>query len=106
MYLSKEDELLMDEFRKIARREGKSMAQMIKEFMIEYVKAHGQGNFNYTLDPWRDKSAFKAYPALDSDWEKADLSAFDNKDLQHISQKAREILHFAEIEAKKRDLTV
>jgi hypothetical protein len=94
------------EFKKIAAREGKTMSELIREFILDYVKKHGEGNPIYKLDKWQDNPSFKAYPALDSDWEQANLSAFDDNDLQHIAQKAREILHFASLEARKRGLTV
>jgi hypothetical protein len=91
------------EFKKIATREGKTMSELIREFILDYVKKHGEGNPVYKLDEWQDKPSFKAYPALDSDWEKVGLNEFDDKDLQHIAQKAREILHFTSLEAKKRN---
>jgi len=106
MYLDKESEALFEEFKKIAKREGKSMAQMIKEFMADYIKKHGQGNPAFSLEKWVQDPGFKAYPALDSDWQRAALDQFDDKDLQHIINKGYEIIHFGKIEAKKRDLIV
>lgn len=106
MYLNKEDEALFEEFKKISQREGKSMAQMFKEFMAEYIKKHGQGNPAYQIDKWVQDPGFMAFPALDSDWEQVNLPGFDDKDLTHMAQKAYEILNFIKQEAKKRGLVV
>jgi hypothetical protein len=81
----------------------KSVSEMIVKLIEDYVKAH-QNNPVPLLDNWVKKSDFKAYPTLDSDWEHVPLSTFNDKDIQHLYNKAHEMMHFIKEEAKKRGL--
>lgn len=104
LYLSESDLEVWKAFKEIAKRENKELAQIIKEMVAQYVKAHGQGNPTYQIDKWVKEPAFKAYPTIDSDWEQVDLSAFDDKDIKHLINKASELSWFIKQEARKRDL--
>ena len=61
---------IIQEFRIIAAREGKSLSELLVEILEEYVKNHSQGNNTFKLDIWQEDPNFKALPTLLSDAEK------------------------------------
>ena len=63
MYLTKEAEELKEELKKIAQREGKTIASLTVEFWAKYVKEHGEGNPSFSLDKFADP-AFRALPTM------------------------------------------
>jgi len=97
---------ILEEFKKIAKREGKTVSELFRDAVIEYTKRHGSGNPISALDKWAEQPSFKAYPAVDSDWEVAKWAEYSDRDVVHLAQKGREITYFAEREAKKRGLMV
>ena len=53
----------VDEFGKIAKKEGKSESELILWLMCEHVKKHGNGNPQYTIEQFQDPM-LKAFPAF------------------------------------------
>ena len=77
-------EPIFDEFKKIAKREGKSMAQVLHDLVEEHVKKHGEGNPTYTMEKFLQNPTFKAFPTIgetpSADWVKK----MDKQDLQQF----------------------
>jgi hypothetical protein len=53
---------IIEALRSIARREGKSMNELINEILRSYVERHKEGNSTYPLDSWSKKPDFIAQP--------------------------------------------
>ena len=66
----KEDKIaVVDEFKKIASREGKAKSELLVELIEEYVKAHSSGNPSFTMDQFQDPG-FQAVPTIYANREK------------------------------------
>lgn len=52
----------MEEFKKIAHREGKNRSSVLVELIEQYVKIHSEGNPAFTMDQFQDPD-FRAMPA-------------------------------------------
>lgn len=61
---------LVEEFKRIADREGKKHSHLIMELMTEYVKNHSSGNSTFKIDEFVNKSDFLIAPAFDTDPQK------------------------------------
>lgn len=97
----KEDkEPVVQEFKKIAKREGKDKSKLLIEIIEEYVKVHSAGNSTFKLDDFQDPD-FKAMPATMSSkdkWSKFirnDMSLEERMELDKIADHIRK-----EIDAK------
>ncbi len=65
------DEVVVDSFKDIARKERKSLKDLHLQVIEEYIKTHGDGNPNYSLDHF-EHEGFLATPAYHrplSAWE-------------------------------------
>ena len=60
---------LIQEFKKVALREGKPVNRILKELMKDYIAKHGDGNPIYTLDKFQDPD-FKICPAFFSNHDR------------------------------------
>jgi len=60
---------IMEEFRKIANREGINQSRLLVSLVEKYVKEHSDGNPSFTIDQFQDPS-FQAVPAYYSDQQK------------------------------------
>ena len=47
----------------LAYKERKSISEIAREAIVDYIKKHGDGNPNYTLEQFKDPN-FKACPAF------------------------------------------
>jgi hypothetical protein len=54
---------IIEALRSIAKREGKSMNELINEILRSYAERHKEGNSTYPLDSWTMKPDFIAQPA-------------------------------------------
>lgn len=74
----------------IAQREGKSISQIAREVLSEYVKAHAAGNTQFLLEKWYEDPTFHALPTLGevqpADYldglTQAEVNELDDKSLQ------------------------
>ena len=57
-----EKKLILQEFKKIAKREGKSKSELNMVLIDQHVKSHSDGNPAFRLDQFQDPN-FKAMPA-------------------------------------------
>jgi ribbon-helix-helix CopG family protein len=57
-------------FKGIAKREHKSESELLRRIIAQYIKDHGAGNDNFTVDNWLEDPNFQVVPALFSDREK------------------------------------
>jgi len=64
-----EKKVMMDEFKKIADREGINQSRLLVSIVEEYVKKHSDGNPSFTIDQFQDPG-FQAVPAYFSKKEK------------------------------------
>ena len=64
-----EKESMVEEFDRIARREGKGKSELLVQLIEEYVKVHSSGNPSFTIDQFQD-SSFQAVPAYFADRKK------------------------------------
>ena len=64
-----EKESMVEEFDRIARREGKGKSELLVQLIEEYVKVHSSGNPTFTLEQFQDPE-FQAVPAYYSDQQK------------------------------------
>ena len=90
-------------FKEICTREGVKIGDKLNEFIIEYIKVHGEGNPVYPLDKWQDQK-FKAFPAfmerMTTTWNPY-LDKCDEKELKEIAEHAEAILNKA-IDTRRR----
>ena len=54
---------IIEKFEEITRREGKKMSPVIVQLIVDFVKIHGDGNPNSSLDQF-EQTDFKVTPAL------------------------------------------
>ena len=65
------DLLEIEELDKIRWREHKSMSEIVRKAIDEYIEKHAEGNDTFRLDTWVNNSEFKAVPTiLERDGEK------------------------------------
>ena len=84
LYVSTKDFALMEEFKKIAQREGKTMAGLLKEILVNYVKAHKEGNSTFELTKWVNNPNFHVVPTIAEMWSCEMLSKLDDKELEDL----------------------
>ena len=66
-----EKKAMMDEFKKIANREGINQSRLLITLVEDYVKNHSEGNPNFTIEQFQDPD-FVAMPATMSPLDKWD----------------------------------
>jgi len=64
LYLEQDMVAALDE---LHWRERKSVSNLVRLAIQDYLKAHGEGNSTFTLDIWNKNPTFKAVPTLWSD---------------------------------------
>ncbi|MEM3510643.1 MAG: hypothetical protein QXE57_05045 [Nitrososphaerales archaeon] len=84
LYLRKDDLQIWEEFKEIAKREGKPISTLLKELMVEYVKKHSRPNPQSTISNWVEDPTFKAYPDVWRIDEASKLSELDDDTLQKL----------------------
>lgn len=57
------DAKTLNSFKNLATKEGKSMRDLLQDYMADYIKIHGDGNPSFTLEQFLDPN-FKAVPAV------------------------------------------
>lgn len=82
--------MMIDEAKKIAVREEKTLSKLIQELLEKYVKEHGSGNPSYSLDKFADPD-FHITPAFGESFEKWKEFIEKEKDLDKIEAKAEVI---------------
>lgn len=85
---------VLEQFKKITLREGKSMSKLLQEYMKRYINEHGDGNNQYKLTKWYQETDFKVTPAfLESHdkWEKYIGECDSSKELARIQGQASDI---------------
>ena len=60
---------MREAFEEIRWREHKDIAELGREAIIEYIKAHAEGNSTFKLDQFQDPN-FRAVPTIHADREK------------------------------------
>ncbi len=90
------NEKTFSEIKRLAGLDGKDVSELTFEIYEEYVKVHGSGNPNYTLDPFQDEG-MKALPAFMEDVNKwfIHLQKSNDKDLDEIIEQSEKIFHYA-----------
>jgi len=86
------EEELYESFKDVCRRERVDIGKKINELIIVYVKEHGDGNPNFTLDQF-DQEEMKAVPALfrtNEDWMSY-MDGLNEKDFRDIETKIYEL---------------
>ena len=85
-YVPDEFKPIYKEFKRIANREDRPVAEIIREMIGEYVKVHAEGNPSFELDKWVEQPEFVGDPALRETNEKWDkyLAQCDDKDLSQL----------------------
>ena len=78
---------LLEEFKKIADREGKGRSELIIELVEEYVKNHSEGNSSFKITDFHDPN-FRAMPATMSDTGK-----WNEYIRKHMDRKERDELY-------------
>ena len=82
--VSEEMKPIVDKFKEICQREGKSMSKMLVELIEDYVKRHANGNPAIPLDRWTEDKEFIACPTLGEPPWKYNLEDFSNEVLDMI----------------------
>jgi len=94
------DPLEKEKLEEIRWRERKSMSQIIRLAIDEYIQSHAEGNSTFRLDKWNEDPDFKAVPTINSKsetWFKylQDCSKEERLDIQiktnHINQQCKAI---------------
>ena len=88
-----EKEGVVEEFKKIAKREGKDKSKLLVELIEEYVKVHSSGNPSFTIDQFQDPN-FQAVPAFLSNKDKwiQNYKNSNNKDKTKLRVQAMDML--------------
>ena len=90
------DEELFNAIDDLAHREKKSISELARLALADYIKVHGSGNPVYPLTNWTDNPQFVAIPALLADHRfiKSWLSSQkDEKIISEIKFKIQEWQH-------------
>lgn len=89
------DDSLYDKIDEIAHRERKSISELTRVALEEYVKVHGSGNPVYSLDSWTANPKFVAVPALlaDYDFIKNWMKNADQKTISEVTSKIQSWSH-------------
>ena len=58
------DESMLSEFKNLANREGKSMKDLLEDYMENYIKIHKNGNPQHLIDNFIDNVDFVGFPAI------------------------------------------
>ena len=56
--------LLLEEFRGLCQREGKSMKEHFEEYMKDHVKTHKEGNPQHLITHYSNNEDFLGFPAI------------------------------------------
>ena len=78
----------LEALEEIQWREHKTKSQIIRLAILEYIKAHTNGNSTFKLDVWTNDPKFKAVPTVYADTDNWD------KYLENCSSAELEELHF------------
>jgi len=102
---SDEDRKLYEQFRKLADVDHKYVTELLKELMAEYVKQHGDGNPNYTLE--QSARGVLAYPTpWDKEaWTKENLAKYTPEEISDMIVRLSEALNVAHASAPKKTIT-
>jgi hypothetical protein len=79
-------EPVMQGFRIVAARERKSVSELMRDVIEQYVKVHGEGNPSYELSKWVDQPEFIGDPAVREDNRKWDryLEQCDMREIEKL----------------------
>jgi len=55
---------LLDEFKGLCQREGKSMKEHFEDYMKDHVQVHKEGNPQHLLTKYTDNEDFLGFPAI------------------------------------------
>jgi len=98
---SNDDAALMDDFQKIADREHRKFSPMLVEVVRDYVKAHKNGNSQFTLEK-STEAGFTALPTLGEKNQRQKLEKLSDKDIVEILKASLTWSREAEAILKKR----
>ena len=89
------DETLYKAIDEIAHRERKSVSELARIALEDYLKVHGSGNPNYDLNNWTSNPNFIAVPALLAEHKfiKEWIPKADPKTINEIKFKLQEWQH-------------
>ena len=93
-YLSENQIKALDE---VHWRERKSVSEIVREAIDEWLKNHAEGNTTFSLDNWQENPEFKAVPTLLSTPEKwskyiDECSDYDCTQIGIMSNKVHQIV--------------
>jgi len=83
---------LYENFKDVCRRERVDIGKKINELIVVYVKEHGDGNPNFTLDQF-DQEQMKAVPAVfrtNEDWMSY-MNELNEKEFRELETKIYEL---------------
>ena len=89
---------VIDEFKKIAKREGKSKSELNMELIELHVKSHSAGNSTFKIEDFQDPG-FKAMPATMSSkdqWNEYNRKHMDKKERRELGERAKFMLTIIE----------
>jgi len=101
LYLRDEDLEMMNELKKIAYREETDVSVILRRLMKEYVKNHGEGNPNFTLEKFEDPD-FRPLPTIGEVLHPELLGKYSYDSLEEIAKAARARAWEISQEIKKR----
>lgn len=85
---------ILEEFKKIAQREGMSKSQLAMKLIEEHVKSHSAGNSTFKITDFEDPD-FKAMPATmspDQKWNEYIRKHMDQQERKELEHKAKYML--------------
>ena len=91
---TEEQKPILEEFKKIAQREGRSKSELAMELIEQYVKNHSEGNPNFTIDQFNDPG-FIAMPATmspDEKWNEYIRKHMTKEERNELDRKAKYML--------------
>lgn len=78
---------LLEEFKKITKREHRAMSRVLQELMLDYVKKHGNGNPNFQITKWQGRPDLKAMPTIG---EAINLTGYSDEEVTEIREALRQ----------------
>jgi hypothetical protein len=86
---------VMQAFKQIARREGKTASQLIWQLVKDYVSKHSENPIT-PLDKWVEKPQFVLFPTLGDEPSEKKLAKFPPDMLRELSRNALEYHNMSE----------
>ena len=103
-YLTKRREALLEEVHRSPDSAHRDLSELLEEALVEWLKAHGKGNPDYSLDHFADPEA-KAFPSPWRTWMMEDLQPYTAEEMEEMQLIMVKRVQQLEVLKEKRRMT-